>query len=214
MLGQTLFPAFAHVQNDKERVNRILVEVTSWMILAGLPGVVVIYLCGHSLLLIMYGGRYVAAAGPLSVAAAVVFLTVLNAPITCALIGMGRPELHRHAVAASAIIMLITIYPACKLLGVVGGQVAALLATAAGYAFQVVRMRTLTGLDLGCYGKEFVRAMVVSGGLLAVGFGARYLGLATRPLANVALAVGSCIVAYALCVPTFLKIKQDSLGSI
>ena len=35
MLVQTLFPTFAHVQEDKERVNRILIEVTSWLILSG-----------------------------------------------------------------------------------------------------------------------------------------------------------------------------------
>ena len=59
-------------------MNRILCEVTSWLILLGLPGVVVIYLCGHSLLTVIYGARYVAAAGPLAVAAGVVFLNILN----------------------------------------------------------------------------------------------------------------------------------------
>jgi O-antigen/teichoic acid export membrane protein len=210
MMGQTLFPAFAHVQQDRERLNNILVEVTSWLILLGLPGVVVIYLCGHSLLSIIYGARYVAAAGPLAVAAAVVFLNVLNAAITCAFTGVGRPELHRRAVAASAVVMIIVIYPACKLLGVVGGQVAALLAISISYLIQLVRMRELTGLDLFRYGKAFVRAVLVSVGLLCVGLGARFFGLATRPLANISLSVGACVIAYALCVPVFLRIKQTA----
>ena len=120
MLAQTLFPAFAHVQEDKERVNRILVEVSSWLILLGLPIVVAIYLCGHSLLAVIYGARYVGGARPLAIAAIVVFLNVLNVAITCVFAGIGRPELHRRAVAASAIVMIIMIYPACRLLGVVG----------------------------------------------------------------------------------------------
>ena len=97
MMVQTLFPAFAHVQEDKERVNRILMEATSWLILLGLPGVVVIYLCGHSLLTVIYGARYVAAAGPLAVAAIVVFLNVLNAAITCVFTAYGpsRPASPR-----------------------------------------------------------------------------------------------------------------------
>ncbi|MGD0965405.1 MAG: oligosaccharide flippase family protein [Candidatus Acidiferrales bacterium] len=210
MLGQTLFPAFAHVQEDKARVNRILVELTSWLILLGLPGVVVIYLCGHSLLSVIYGVRYVAAAGPLAVAATVVFLNVLNAAITCVFSGIGRPELHRRAVAASAVVMMIVIYPACKLLGVVGGQVAALLAIIVSYLLQVMRMRSLNGLDLLQYGKAFVPAIVVSGGILGVGLGARFLGLATKPLANIALGTGACVIAYALCVPAFLRIKQTA----
>ncbi|HXW15845.1 MAG TPA: oligosaccharide flippase family protein [Terriglobia bacterium] len=210
MLVQTLFPSFAHVQEDKERINRILVEVTSWGILLGLPGVVVIYFCAPSLLTVIYGVRYAAAAGPLAVAATVVFLNVLNVLITIVFNGMGVPALHRRAVTASAVVMLIAIYPACKLLGVVGGQVAALLAIIVSYLLQVIRMRGLTGLDLFRYGKAFVPAALVSGGILGVGLGARFLGLATKPLANIALGAGACIIAYALCVPTFLRIKQTA----
>jgi len=210
MLVQTLLPAFSHVQGDKERVNRILVEMTSWIILLGLPGVAVIYLCGRSLLMVIYGVRYVAAAGPLAVAATVVFLNMLNALITIVFNAIGRPGLHRLAVAASAVVMLIAIYPACKLLGVVGGQVAALVAIIVGYLFQVIRMRGLTGLDLLRYGRAFVPAALVSGGILVVGLGARFLGLATKPLADIALGVGACAIAYALCVPTFLRIKQTA----
>ena len=210
MMGQALFPAIAHVQEDKERVNRILMEATSWLILLGLPVVVVIYLCGHSLLLVIYGARYVAAAGPLAVAATVVLINVLNALITCVFAAVGRPGLHRRAVAASAVVMLIAIYPSCKLLGVVGGQVAALLAIIVSYFLQVIRMRGLTGLDLPRYGKAFVPAALVSAGILVAGLGASFLGLATRPLANIALGAGACVVAYALCVPAFLRIKQTA----
>jgi O-antigen/teichoic acid export membrane protein len=210
VLAQAFFPAVAHVQDDKERVNRILVEVTSWLILLGLPGVVVIYLCGHSLLSVIYGARYASAAGALAVAAVVVFLNVLNAAITCVFSGIGRPELHRRAVTACAIVMMISIYPACKLFGVVGGQIAALLAIIVSYFLQVARMPALTGLNLVRYGKTLVPALVVSGGLLGVGLGARFLGLATTPLANIALAAGACAVAYALCVPSFKRIKQTT----
>jgi lipopolysaccharide exporter len=210
MMGQTLFPALAHVHEDKERINRILVETTSWLVLFGLPAVVVIYLCGHSLLMLVYGARYAAAAGPLAVAATVVFLNVLNAAITCVFTALGRPGLHRRAVAASAVVMLIAIYPACKLLGVVGGQVAALLAISVSYFLQVVRMRGLTGLDLPRYARAFAPAALASAGILVVGFGARFLGLATRPAANIALGAVACLAAYALCVPAFIRIKQNS----
>jgi len=172
--------------------------------------VVVIGLCGSSLLTVVYGIRYAAAAGPLAVAAAVVFLNVLNVVITCVFSAMGRPALHRRAVAASAVAMLIAIYPACKLLGVVGGQVAALLAIILSYLLQVIRMRGLTGLDLLRYGRAFVPAALVSAGILGAGLCARFLGLATRPLANIALGAGACVIAYALCVPAFLRIKQTA----
>jgi O-antigen/teichoic acid export membrane protein len=213
MLAQTLFPAFAHVQGDNERVNRILVEVTSWLILLGLPVVVVIYLCGQSLLSVVYGPRYAGAASPLALTTAVVFLNVLNVAITCVFSGIGRPELHRRAVTASAVVMIIVIYPACKLLGMVGGQVAALLAISVSYLLQIMRMRGLTGLQLFRYGKAFLPAGLVSAGLLVVGLSAHSFGLTSRPLANIALSASACVIAYALCVPAFLKIRQDRADS-
>lgn len=212
ILGQSLFPAIAHVQADRERVNRILTEVTSWLVLFGLPCVVVIYLCGHSLLSIVYGSGYVVDSGSLVVAAVVVFLNVLNAAITCAFMGVGRPELHRFAVATSAIIMMILIYPACRLLGVVGGQVAALIAIGASYTIQVLRMRRLTGLDLSRYARTFAMPLLLSGGLLAVGLGSRFLGLAIGPIANVVLVAGACVIAYALYVPRFFKTRRGREG--
>jgi O-antigen/teichoic acid export membrane protein len=207
-LGQTLLPTFSHVQEDRERINRILLEVTSWLIMLGLPVVVMIWLCGPSLLRILYGVRYVAVAGPLAVASAVVFVTILNAVITCTLVGMGRPALHRLAVAACAVVMMIATYPFCKLLGPVGGQVAALAAIVISYLIQVICMRRLTGLNVRRYGRAFVPALLASLGLLGVGIGARFFGLATRPLADIALGAGACVVAYALCLPAYLRIKE------
>jgi O-antigen/teichoic acid export membrane protein len=211
MMGQILFPSFAHVQADKERVNRILVETTSWLILFGLPGVVTIYLCRHSLLTAVYGVRYVEAAGPLAVAAIVVFLNVLNAAITCVFNGIGRPALHRRAVAASAVAMLIAIYPACKLLGVVGAQVAALLAIIISYVLQVTRMRELTGLNLLWYGRTFVLPALGSTVLVGIVLGSRRIGLSTGPAADMALCVGACALTYALCALGHLRsLRRDN----
>jgi len=213
-LVQTLLPTFAHVQEDKDRVNRILIEVTSWMILLGLPATVGCYLCGSSLLRLIYGTRYEAAAGPLAVAAIVVFLSLLNVVITSVFAGMGRPGLHRRAVTASAVIMMIAIYPACKLFGVVGGQVASLLAIVGSYALQIRRMRGLTGLNLIRYGRSFVPAVLASAGALGIGLGARFIGLANRPSANIAIGATVCVIAYGVCVPAFLKIRQTAQAAV
>ena len=123
---------------------------------------------------------------------------------------MGRPGLHRPAVAASAIVMAIAIYPACKMFGPIGGQLAALVAILASYAFQVNRMRGLTGLNLRTYGKSFLPAILASAAALAIGLLARFAGFAAGPIATIALAAGLCVVAYAACVPAFLKIRQTA----
>lgn len=208
MLSSTLLPAFSHVQTDLKRVNRILSEVTSWAILLGLPAAVVIGLCGSSLLTVIYGSRYAEAAGALAIASYVVFLNALNAMITTLFYAAGRPALHRRAVAVSAVVMLIAIYPACKYFGVVGGQIASLVAIVSSYVLQLIRTKEITGLSILRYGKAFVPAALLSLGIAVVGVGAHRIGLGTRPLANIAIAASACLIAYILCVPVFARIKE------
>jgi len=205
IMGQSLIPALSSVQEERERLNRILVKVTSWLALLGLPAAVSICLCAPYLLTVLYGSRYVTAAGPLSVACAAIFLTVLNAAITCVLLAKGRPAVHRHAVAFTAATMLVAVYPACKFLGPVGGQVAAFFAIAFGYVFQLIRLRAVTGLNLFRYGGAFVVPAVGSAGMLAVVFGTRHLGVPARPAAQIALCAGTCVVAYAVCASVHLR---------
>jgi len=96
----------------------------------------------------------------------------------------------------------------------VGGQVAALLAIVASYVLQIWRMRGLTGLDLLRYGRAFVPAVLASAGALGIGLCARFVGLATRPSANIALGASVCVIAYALCVPAFLRIRQTAQAAV
>jgi O-antigen/teichoic acid export membrane protein len=169
-----------------------------------------IWLCRSSLLTIVYGARYSAGAGALAFAGAVALLNSLNALVTTLFFAAGHPALHRRAVAASAIVMVITIYPACKLFGLMGGQVAALLAITASYVLQVVRLRGITGIDLLRYGKAFVPASLISAGILVVGLSVHSLGLGVKPLTNIAIDAAICILAYGLCVPMFMKIRETA----
>jgi O-antigen/teichoic acid export membrane protein len=173
-----------------------------------MPATVFISLSASSLLRLAYGARYVAAAGPLSVASVAVFLTVLNSIPTIVLFAKGRPVLHRHAVLASAAAMLVAIYPACKFLGPIGGQIAALLAIVIGYLFQLIQLRSVTGLDLSRYGAAFVPPAFGSAAMLVVVLGGRRLGLAANPGADIAVCAGSCLVAYAICALARLRASK------
>jgi O-antigen/teichoic acid export membrane protein len=208
MLGQTLMPALSSVQEDEQRVNRILLEVTSWLLLLGMPAAVFISLSAPSLLRLAYGARYVEAAGPLSVASVVVFLTVLNSVPTIVLFAKGRPALHRHAVVATGVTMLVAIYPAAKFFGPVGGQIAALLAGAVGYMFQLILLRSVTGLNLLRYGAAFVPPALGSAAMLVIVIGSRRLGLAVSPAVDITLCTASCLLVCAMCASVRLRASR------
>lgn len=210
-LAQTLLPAFAHVQADRDRINRILIEVTSGIILCGVPIVAMVWLCGSSLLSVFYGHRYAvtAAADALAFAAAVALLNTLNSLITSVFFATGKPALHRRAVAASAIAMVLAIYPACRFFGLAGGQIAALFAIAISYLLQVVRAKTVTGLNLTSYGRAFIPAMLAALGIVVAGAGAHVLGLGKSALANIAISGGFALLACLASLLLFARIKKS-----
>jgi len=125
---------------------------------------------------------------------------------------MGKPALHRRAVAASAAIMILGIYPACRVFGVVGGQVAALAAIATSYLLQISRVRSLTGLSLSRYGRAFLPAGIASVVFLCAAVAIRYLGLAQGSTAQMVLVFGAFLLSYSISVPAMLRMKGDSLS--
>jgi O-antigen/teichoic acid export membrane protein len=205
MLGQTLMPALSGIQTDTQRINRILLEVTSWLVLLGMPAALFISLSAPSLLKLAYGARYVAAAGPLSVAAFAVLLTVLNAIPTTVLFARGRPSLHRQGVIATAVVMLVAIYPASRFWGPTGAQAAALISVSVGFLYQVILLRTVTGLSIIRYGSTFVAPTLASAAVLGVMLGTHRFGLVVKPSADVALCIASCLVASGLCASAHLR---------
>jgi lipopolysaccharide exporter len=218
MLSQVLQPAFSHVQTESQRLNRILSEATSWLVFLGLPVVTAIWLSGSSLLTVVYGHRYgdTAAAEALGFAAGVALLNTLNALITLVFYATGKPGLHRRAVAASSIIMIIIIYPACKFLGLAGGQVAALIAIAASYLLQLSRMRYMTNLDIVSYGNAAIPAVLGSVGMLGIGAAAHQIGFDLSPWANIGVTVAACLLAYVGCLRMFMRktgVTQDAIIS-
>jgi len=205
ILCQTLLPALSRIQNDHARMNRILLQVTSATVMMGLPALVFVGFCGRSLLTLIYGERYSAAALALVLAACASFLNILNVEITLMFYAKGLPALHRRSVAAMAVVVLILIYPLAKGVGVWGGQLACLIAIVVGYLLQVERIRRVTGLRLSEYWKSFTIPAVASMAIVAIWLVAGSLGASVRPTGNVLLGVCGCFVAYGFAGAVFFR---------
>jgi lipopolysaccharide exporter len=198
LLGQTLLPTFSQVQDDKARTNRILIQVTSALALVGMPALFFVFFCGRSLLALVYGSRYAAAAGPLAIASFVALLNLMNGQITSIFFAKGQPQLHRRCVVLMAITMIALIYPFVRWFGLSGGQLTALLAIVVGFAFQIVRVRTLTELDVVNFGKLLLVSAGVSLGVAVVCAGARRFTVVAEPIPNVLTGIVGCMIAYGI----------------
>jgi lipopolysaccharide exporter len=203
--GQTLLPMFSQIQEDDSRVNRVLLQVTSAIMLLGMPAMVFVFFCGHSVLRIAYGHQYSSATSSFIVASLASLISVINGQLTLVFFAKGLPQLHRRSVAITAFAMVALIYPLTKQFGFMGAQLAAVVAMALGYVFQVARMRQLTGLGIAAYTRTFLVAASFSVLVLAVCFGAMPFALFSHPLPNVMVGVTACGFAYYLAGSRLLR---------
>ncbi len=209
LLGQTLLPTFAHVQGNSERMNRIVLQVTTLLVFLGLPPLVFVFFCGRSVLTLAYGHSYSAATWPLIIASCVALVNLLNAQITTVFYAKGSPQLHRRCVVLMAIIMVTSIYPFVKWFGLVGGQLACLASIGVGYSFQVARVRQSTGLDLRRYGKMFLVSVPIALVVGAFCLAARTFAALANPIPNIVSGAIGCVLAYCLSMAIFARKKWD-----
>lgn len=205
VLSQTLMPSFARIQGDYTRINRILVRVTSVVLIFGMPALIFIILSSKSLLSLLYGSRYVPASSSLTIAALVAVVNLINNLITMVFYATGRPYLHRRCVLIMAILMVALIYPAAHQFGLVGGQLAALAAVVVGYLSQLVDMRRLTRLDLSGYSKSFPFVAAVFCGVLGILWGVRQLVVANQPFVGLGFGTLAAVLALSLCGKALLR---------
>jgi O-antigen/teichoic acid export membrane protein len=162
IFGQTMLTTYSRIQTTPERISRIALQSMSMILLLGIPALGFVVLCGDSLLMMAYGEPYRSAYGPLAIAALVGLINILNGQITLIFYSKGLPQLHRRCVSLMALTMLVAIYPFTKWLGMVGGQVACLVAVSVGFAFQLVRVRALTGLALAKVAEAAAISVLIS----------------------------------------------------
>lgn len=211
IISQTLFPTYSHIQDDPDRGNRILLKVMSATLLIGLPGLVFVAFCGHSLLTVVYGQRYSAAAIALILAACAALLGVLNSQITMVFYAKGLPQLHRRAVAAMAALVIVLTYPLTKEFGLWGAQLAVLIAIIVGYLLQVERVRKVTGLKLSEYRKNFIVPIAISLCAVLACLAAKSAGMLLRPLPNIIFGILGCLVASGVEFAYFFR-EENALG--
>ncbi len=205
LMGQVAVPAMSHVQGQNERINRILMQLTTVVLVLGLPALVFSFFCGHSVLSVVYGTPYAAATWPLILAALAAVINMANNLITNSFFAAGMPHLHRRCNIAMAAVMVITTYPLVKWIGLAGGQLAAVMAMIVGFGLQLERIQHVTGLSLSRYASLFSKAALASICVALVCLVGRQFPYLNRPLPTIAVGLFGCALAYGLASFIFLR---------
>src|SRR5262249_60269485 len=114
-------PTFSLLQKQRARTNHLLLQVTSGLVLIGMPTIMFVCFCGRSMLTLLFGSRYGSAAGPLIAASFVALFNAVNGQVTTIYYARGLPQLHRRCVVIMAAMMIVLTYPFAVWFGFVGG---------------------------------------------------------------------------------------------
>jgi lipopolysaccharide exporter len=196
LMGQVIVPALSRIQTDKDRMNRIVAQVSTLILFLGTPVLVFLVVCANPLLTVVYGQPYAAAAMSFSVAACIGLINVLNGPLTALFYASGHPNLHRRCVAVMACTTLLLVYPLAKWLGLLGGQVACLIAVIAGFLVQAERARNVMGLTVMRL-RNIALSLAGGASVLLFWSAARLLISPMRPATTIACGALGCLFAYA-----------------
>ncbi len=212
LMSQVLMPTLSEIQSDKPRMNRIAIQVTTLIGFLGMPMLAFLFFFGRPLLAVVYGPAYAAAALALATAGAIALTSMMNVQLTSMFYASGHPNLHRRCVAVMAITTLVLVYPLAKIIGLVGGQVAALFAIIAGFMLQAERAASVCGFEVKRYGNILLKSFALAVPVLATWLVWRYVLPTQRPLPSMAIGLCGCFVSYAIAGVLLLRrSKYDRL---
>ncbi len=158
LFSEVLLPALSHVQDDRERFNRVLMHAVSVVLYGGFPALAFAVFFGKDVLHVVYGEKYAAVATPFSIIFAVEMLKVSSAPMAAAFMSVGKPEQQRLFMLVRALLLLTLVYPMVKFYGLPGAALSALIAMAVALHVQIKRINAMSGLPVPAYYAVLFRA--------------------------------------------------------
>lgn len=204
--GQIMMPALSQIQTEKEKMNRVIMRFTRIIVFLGFPLLMFAVLYGSEILTFAYGRPYGAAGIPFAIIFVSELLRISSTPLAAFYLATGRPSLHRLFTIVRAGVLLILIIPLVKWFGLTGAALAGLIGMIVGYAFQAYRMVTINGLDLSGYSRVFLKASLSSVCVFATWL-LGYNFLDGRPLLEILVGIGGCLLAYGLAAYMLLRIE-------
>lgn len=210
LINPILMPVLSQKQDDKAWINKAIITSSRLILIAGFPLVLFIAFYGEDILKVAYGPPYAVLALPFTLLVATTIMRTASVPIFNVYLSLGRPELHRFFLAIRAVLICILIYPAIKLFGLSGAALAMLFSNAVSLIFQVMRIKSITGLVISKFNYIFIEAMAYST-VVAMVWVTSQLFKSTTPAGNILYGLGGCAFCYGILSIYIMKRGRISL---
>ncbi len=208
VIGDVLFPLFANIKNDVQRLKLVFLRVSKFIYAFMVPAAFGLFVLAREIVNFIYGSRWLPIVPVLYVVIGYGFLRSFEYLAVPLLQGIGKPKTTFLNSFLQAAVLFTLIVPLTHRFGIVGTAWAALGGLASGqiYLLHTIRKEINFGL------KTFIRGMYLplTAGLimaLSIWEAKKFLVVATLPLLLVFVAGGAVVYFCALLVLD--KIFQD-----
>lgn len=151
IISPLVLPTFSLMQDEREKLKHALLSINKAIALFLIPFVVFSAMFSESILILVYGQNYGQVAVPFILLSLSVFIYICTTIIMSFYLAIAKPDIHRFASLVRTTLLLVLIYPAIKLFGLIGVSFTILLAMFSCLIIQVYNARKHIGLEFGEY---------------------------------------------------------------
>jgi O-antigen/teichoic acid export membrane protein len=162
VISPFLLPTFAERQDNKTSLSQSILQITHWTAVMSIPVITLMACCASGMLLLAYGGKYVAAAIPFSILSFQILTRTEGSILGTIYMAVGRPHLHRRFVILRAVIIVGLIYPAVVHFGLAGAAVVVVLGNFAALIMQIFWCQRIIDLKFGEYIRSYIPGVLLA----------------------------------------------------
>lgn len=171
VVNPVLLPAFSEKQDDEHSLCQVILKTAKLSAMLGIPLTAFMASCAGGILVLSYGGKYIAVAIPMAILTLMVFAQTQAPIFASAFLAAGKPYLHRRFTAFRVIIIVTFLYPAAKYYGTVGAAVVIASGYLIALLMQVIWFRRIVDLKFNVYMRSLIPGLLLATPIVAgVGF--------------------------------------------
>lgn len=138
--GGVLFPVYARLQGDSDRLRGAFVRVARLLVALAIPASVGLYVMSEEIIGFIYGSRWLPMIPILQVIVLIGFVRALQYLMSPLFMGIGRPQMTTMTLAIQSSAMFVFIVPLVRMYGTVGAAWAALVGAFLALAYLLFRL--------------------------------------------------------------------------
>ncbi len=197
-VGFVMYPAYSKLQDDLNDVKRVVLKTTRMISAVAVPFAFGVFTFAPDILLLIFGEKWLPAAGALRILAWVGLIRSLGGVLWPVFMARGKTKADFQVNLASVGLFFLLVIPLAVKFRLIGAASALLISTAAAFAIGMIRIRKylrLNPLEFLAVLKPAAYGSVI---MSMAGVAVKYLTLPTGAQWSAAISIAAAVITYAM----------------